>query len=100
MSQVSQQRSRRSHGDTADAVRRRRPRSQYNIAGEFSGGRPLRRTPTHGNLVAQAAYGYDGDGKLTSLDYTDGASTLPSYSWTYDAAGQHGPRPTTASTAR
>jgi RHS repeat-associated protein len=37
--------------------------------------------------VAAAAYSYDNDGNLTSLAYTNGGSTLPSYSWTYDALG-------------
>ena len=39
------------------------------------------------NLVAQAALGYDADGNLTSLAYAKSGSTLPSYTWTFDALG-------------
>ena len=41
--------------------------------------------------VARAVYGYDGDGRLTSLAYTlpSGSSgTAPSYEWTYDGANR------------
>ena len=41
------------------------------------------------DLVARAAYGYDGDGRLTDLTYSLPASssgTAPAYEWAYDAA--------------
>ena len=39
-------------------------------------------------LVAEGTYGHDDAGELASIDYTKPASTLPSYSWTYDGAMQ------------
>ncbi len=39
-------------------------------------------------LVAKGTYGYDDAERLTSLDYTQPNSTLPSFSWSYDSANQ------------
>ena len=38
-------------------------------------------------LVATGAYGYDAAGRLNSLAYTQGTSTLAAYQWQYDAVG-------------
>ena len=48
---------------------------------------PVIKTPTPREPVAQAAYGYDLNGNLTSLVYSNSGSTLPGYSWTYDPLG-------------
>ena len=60
---------------------------QYDAAGELTGVGRYQNADATANLVAQATYGYDGDGNLTSLVYTKGESTLRSYSWTYNAVG-------------
>jgi len=58
----------------------------YDYLGEFT---TVNRYNTAGTsqLVAQASYGYDNVGNLTSLVYSLSGSTLPSYSWTYDQLG-------------
>ena len=38
-------------------------------------------------LVATGTYGFDADGNMTSLSYSQGQNTLVGYSWSYDAAG-------------
>ena len=83
MSQVTQ-----SGVTGGDAVAPKAVTFDYNNAGQFytiSRYADLAQT----ELVATSTYGYDGDGNLTSLAYakSGNASTLPSYSWTYDAAG-------------
>ena len=81
MSQVSQT------ANGGDAVAAKAGTFQYDLAGELVGVGRYQNADATQNLVALAAYGYDADGNLTSLVYSNGASTLPSYSWTYDAAG-------------
>ena len=42
--------------------------------------------------VARAVYGYDGDGRLTSLTYTlpsDSTGTAPAYAWRLRRGGSH-----------
>jgi len=39
-------------------------------------------------LVATSRYGYDADGQITSLAHAKGATSLNSYTWTYDHAGR------------
>jgi RHS repeat-associated protein len=36
-------------------------------------------------LVASSTYGYDGDGRITSLAHAKGGTTFNSYTWSYDA---------------
>jgi len=73
-------------GDTADAVAEKSVTFAYDNLGEFS------TVTRYADLaqteaVATAAYGYDAEGNLTSLTYSQSNSTLPSYTWTYDPLG-------------
>ncbi len=81
MSQVTQT------GNGGNVVADKTATFQYDPAGELTGVGRYQNADATANLVAQATYGYDGDGDLTSLVYANGASTLPNYAWTYDAAG-------------
>ena len=81
MSQVSQT----SNG--GNAVAAKTGTFQYDWQGELTGVGRYQNANTTANLVAQAALGYDADGNLTSLAYAKSGSTLPSYTWTFDALG-------------
>ena len=82
MSQVSQT----SNG--ANAVAAKTATFQYDLLGDFSAVSRYQNADSSANLVAQAAYGYDNAGRLTSLTYTDGNSaTLLGYGWTFDPLG-------------
>ena len=59
---------------------------QYDREGEFLGVGRYQNADATAHLVAQAAYGYNAAGQLTSLAYTDHfAATLNGYSWSFDA---------------
>jgi len=59
----------------------------YNAAGQFA--TITRYEDLAGTeLVATSTYGYDGDGRLTSLDHDKDTTSLAAYDWTYDAAGR------------
>ena len=81
MSQVTQ-----SGVSGGDSVAPKAASFGYDTAGEFN---TVNRYNNVGatQLVAAGTYGYDGDGNMTSLVYTNGGSTLRSYSWTYDPLG-------------
>ncbi len=71
-----------------DAVAAKRVDFSYNADGQFS------TIATYNNLdggstheVAASVYGYDNDGRLTSLIHTHDSTALASYTWHYDAAG-------------
>jgi RHS repeat-associated protein len=81
MSQVTQT------GNGGDAVAAKTVTFAYDRLGEFTGISRYQNADATANLVAQAAYGYDLNGNLTSLVYSKANSTLPSYSWTYDSLG-------------
>ena len=82
MSQVSQT----SNG--GNAVAAKTATFQYDLLGDFSNISRYQYADSTANLVAQAAYGYDNAGRLTSLVYTDGSNaTLVGYGWTFDLRG-------------
>ena len=70
-----------------DAVAAKTVTFAYDRLGEFTSISRYQNPDATANLVAQAAYGYDLNGNLTSLVYSKAGSTLPSYSWTYDSLG-------------
>ena len=72
----------------SDAVAPKTATFKYDLAGEFADVRRYAYQDSTHNLVAKAIYGYDGDGNLTLLGYTDGGGyTIVGYAWSYDAAG-------------
>ena len=81
MSQVTQT------GNGGDAVAAKTVTFAYDRLGEFTSISRYQNADATANLVAQSTYGYDLNGNLTSLVYSNNGSTLPSYSWTYDPLG-------------
>ena len=82
MSQVTQT----SNG--GNAVAAKTATFQYDLQGELTGVDRYQNADATANFVAQATYGYDAIGALTSLAYTDKYSnTLDSYTYSYDALG-------------
>lgn len=70
-----------------NSVSEKRVDLAYNAAGQYttiSRYEDLAAT----DLVATTTYGYDGMGRLTSLDHDQDTTSLASYSWTYDDAGR------------
>jgi YD repeat-containing protein len=59
----------------------------YNSVGQFTSINRYADT-TGTNLVATSSYGYNGDGAMTSLSHTKGATTLNSFTWGYDNDGR------------
>jgi RHS repeat-associated protein len=60
----------------------------YNAAGQFDQVKRFNVT-TGGTAFVTSHYGYDGMGRLTSLDHTNSSSqSITGYGWTYDAAGR------------
>ena len=81
MSQVTQ-----SGVTSGNAVAAKTVGFTYDNAGEFS---TITRYQ-NAQEVAKSTYGYDPDGNLTSLVYSNpgnGATPLPSYAWSYDSLG-------------
>ena len=70
-----------------DAVAAKTATFAYDLQGEFTTVSRYQNPDATANLVAQAAYVYDNLGNMTSLAYTNGGSTLRSYSWSYDNLG-------------
>jgi RHS repeat-associated protein len=68
-----------------NAVAEKRVDFGYNSDGQFS---TISRYADVGGaeLVATSTYGYDSAGRLTSLNYAQGTTTLVGYTWSYDAA--------------
>jgi hypothetical protein len=81
MSEVSQT------GNGGNAVAAKTATFQYDLQAELTGVGRYQSANATANLVAQATYGRDNDGNLTSLVYANGGSTLPVYAWTYDSLG-------------
>ena len=73
--------------DGGDAVAAKTVTFAYDRLGEFTSISRYQNADATANLVAQSTYGYDLNGNLTSLVYSNSGSTLPSYSWTYDPLG-------------
>jgi RHS repeat-associated protein len=75
-------------GQTGGAsVSEKRVDLAYNAAGQFA--TITRYEDLAGTeLVATTTYGYDGAGRLTSLDHDKDTTSLAAYDWTYDSAGR------------
>ncbi len=71
-------------GKTSPLVASKRVDFAYNGVGQYTS--VTRSADLAGTLlVATSSYGYDGDGRITSLAHAKGSTTFNSFTWSYDA---------------